>query len=1133
MKKTSKLFLLISLITLSLGLQTTQCFAQTIWNQKADCFISGSASMIANFSVGNNGYILMYSNQFWEWNKNSDTWIRRADFPGLRRGGMAGFSIGTKGYVFGGQEYGGFYTDLWEWDQPTDTWTQKSSKGGVGRESPSAFSIGNKGYIVGGYDGFSNTISELWEWDQSTNSWIQRATCPSGKREWGVAFSIGTKAYFGTGAWGSTPTKDFWEWDQSTDTWNQKADFGGGERSFAIGFSLGTKGYIGTGEGQYPTQYQDFWEWDQSTNSWTQKSNVPGSARYEAIGFAINGKGYVGAGRYHDTITGLGQSPKDFWEFDPNYAPPPSPATIAIAAGGDHSLFLCNNNTIMSCGEGSRGQLGDGTFDDKLISIPVSSLNGLTSISGGGNHSLFLKNDGTVWACGANDGRLGDGTNVDKSLPIQVSSLIGITAISAGAYHSLFLKNDATVWACGFNNFLQLGDGTSTDKSTPIQLSSLSGITAISAGYQHSLFLKNDGTVWACGANAAGELGDGTTIAKSTPVQVNSLTGITAITAGVYFSLFLKNDGTVWACGQNASGTLGDGTTTGKSTPVQITSLSGITAISGHNDHSVFLKNDGSVWACGRNNYGELGDGTTVNKSTPVQVGSLSGITAIAAGGLYSLFLKNNGTVWACGYNGYGQLGDGTTVNKSTPVQVIGLCMTCAPPPAPISVNATLCANNTASLSATGTGTLSWYNQAIGGTYLGEGANYTTPILNTTTTYYVQDSTCAPSATRKAVLVTVNPLPTVTANASATNICAGTTVTLTGGGASSYTWSGGVSNGIGFIPTSTTTYTVTGTDGNNCSNTATKTIHVNPLPTVTANASATIVCAGTSITLSGDGATSYTWSGGVTNGLSFVPATTTTYTVTGTDGNNCSNTSTKIINVNPLPIVTAIACATNVCEGTIVTLTGGGADSYTWSDGITNGLPFITSTSTTYTVTGIDGNNCSNTATKTITVTPLLDLTTSLSGLTISANQNGANYQWLNCNNGNSVIAGATNQSYTASLNGNYAVIVKMNSCSDTSTCVNVSITGIEKIAENNIQLKVFPNPGNGSITVTLSGVEGQSINEGIYTIKNESGQMIQTFKLNTSNNYTINIENLSNGIYFIVGLNGNQMINQKVVIAK
>ncbi len=1053
MRKLTKISIIISLITLSLELQTIKSLAQGIWNQKADCTFGGDA--LANFSIGNNGYMLQYPNSFFEWNKNSNIWIRKSDFPGPSRGGMAGFSIGTKGYVFGGQEYGNFYTDLWEWDSQTDTWTEKANKSGEGREYASAFSIGNKGYIVGGYTDLSTSIPELWEWDQSTNSWTQKAICPCGAKEFGVAFSIGTKAYFGTGGLSSGITKDFWEWDQLSNSWSQKSDFGGVARGSAIGFSIGTKGYIGTGRGHYPILFQDFWEWNQSTDTWTQKSNVPNKVRYGAISFTINDKGYVGAGTYIDTSTSLFNLQKDFWEFDKNCVS----QTISIAAGLTHSLFLCNGATGMSCGNNLSGNLGDGTTTNKLTPIEVSSISNITAISAGAGHSIFLKNDSTVWTCGGNYyGALGDGTYVDKSNPIQVASLSGIIAISAGCNHSLFLKNDGTVWACGYNNYGQLGDGTTTTTiPLPIQLSYLNGITAISAGYEHSLFLKNDGTVWACGTNSSGELGDGTTFDKLIPVQVNSLSGIIAITAGDDCSFFLKNDGTVWACGNSGSGELGIGSSSNIyiTIPVQVNSLSGITAISNNNAHTIFLKNDGSVWACGRNNYGTLGDGTTINKSTPVQVNSLSGIIGIAAGAEFSLFLKNDGTAWACGINGYGQLGDGTNVNKSVPVQVIGLCITCDPPPAPTATNAIICANNTASLSATGNGTLSWYDQANGGTYLGGGANYNTPILTTTATYYVQDSTCAASATRKGVLVTVNPLPVIIANASAASICEGAAVTLTGGGATSYSWSDAVINGLGFIPITTTTYSVTGTDGNNCSNTATKTINVNPLPTITANASATSVCAGTSVILTGGGAASYAWSVGVTNELSFVPSTTTTYTVTGTDGNNCSNTAAITVHVNPLP-----------------------------------------------------------------------DIAINISGLTISANQNGAIYQWLNCNNASSPIADAINQSYTGSINGNYSVVITMNNCSDTSNCVNITTTGIEKPITNNNQLRIFPNPSKGLLTI-------QSTLEGDYTIRTESGQTIQSFKLNSTNNYTINMENLSNGTYFIVGFNNNQMTNQKVVVSK
>ncbi len=246
---------------------------------------------------------------------------------------------------------------------------------------------------------------------------------------------------------------------------------------------------------------------------------------------------------------------------------------------------------------------------------------------------------------------------------------------------------------------------------------------------------------------------------------------------------------------------------------------------------------------------------------------------------------------------------------------------------------------------------------------------------STTKTYTVTGTTngCSNTATK---VVTVKTLPTVTASATSTSICAGETVILTGGGAMSYAWNNGATNGIAFAPSTTKTYTVTGTT-NGCSNTATKVVTVKTLPTVTASATSTSICAGETVILTGGGAMSYAWNNGATNGIAFTPSTTKTYTVTGTT-NGCSNTATKMVTVKTIPTVTASATSTSICAGETVTLTGGGATSYTWNNGATNGIAFTPSTTKTYTVTGTT-NGCSNTATKMVTVIPTVTPTASIS----------------------------------------------------------------------------------------------------------------------------------------------------------
>ena len=279
---------------------------------------------------------------------------------------------------------------------------------------------------------------------------------------------------------------------------------------------------------------------------------------------------------------------------------------------------------------------------------------------------------------------------------------------------------------------------------------------------------------------------------------------------------------------------------------------------------------------------------------------------------------------------------------------------------------ATICAGASTTITASGATTYAWMPGNLSGATI-----TVSPIATTTYTVTGTDANgCLNTATR---IITVNPLPVVTATSTAAAVCAGASVTLTGGGALTYVWSGGVTNAVSFIPTATTTYTVTGTNINGCVNTATITVTVNPLPVVTTTTTAPSICIGASTTITANGATTYAWMPGNLTGATITvsPTATTTYTVTGTNANGCVNTATRIITVNPLPIVTATSTAASVCTGSNVTLTGGGATSYTWSGGVTNAVSFIPTATTTYTVTGTNINGCVNTATITVTVNPL------------------------------------------------------------------------------------------------------------------------------------------------------------------
>ena len=172
----------------------------------------------------------------------------------------------------------------------------------------------------------------------------------------------------------------------------------------------------------------------------------------------------------------------------------------------------------------------------------------------------------------------------------------------------------------------------------------------------------------------------------------------------------------------------------------------------------------------------------------------------------------------------------------------------------------------------------------------------------------------------------------------------------------------------------------------------------------------------------------------------------------------------------------------------------------------------ITVGQNTYNTTGvytdilIAADGCDSTLTTNLTVTSPINVGTTLAGTSITANQVGATYQWVNCI-GNIPIVGATNQTYTALTNGSYAVIVTIGNCSDTSLCTNINTDGIKlNIKESNIL--IYPNPNNGLFTVELNGKSQISI-------INTLGEVVLVEELDKGKQ-NINLLKCADGIYFV-----------------
>lgn len=207
---------------------------------------------------------------------------------------------------------------------------------------------------------------------------------------------------------------------------------------------------------------------------------------------------------------------------------------VDIAAFGDHTCALRVGGTVKCWGYNGQGQLGNGTTTTSLVPVDVklnstTVLGGVSSIAAGSVHScatLASNGKAMCWGNGTS-GQLGNGTLVNSSYAKDVKylsgttpvSLTGATAVTAGYAHGCALLRNGKTMCWGDNSRGQIGDGTYTRRTTAVGVA-LPEARVVSAGDRHTCAILHHGGLRCWGYGGSGQLGRGTTADSPYPVTV-------------------------------------------------------------------------------------------------------------------------------------------------------------------------------------------------------------------------------------------------------------------------------------------------------------------------------------------------------------------------------------------------------------------------------------------------------------------------------------------------------------------------------------------------------------------------------------------------------------------------------------
>lgn len=360
---------------------------------------------------------------------------------------------------------------------------------------------------------------------------------------------------------------------------------------------------------------------------------------------------------------------------------------LSVSAGGDHNCVLDQSGQAYCWGEGSLGQLGDGTALDRFGPVAVGGGVSFAALEAGGTHTCGLTTTGEAYCWGSNFWRqIGAGTTGDavciggqacRLTPTAVSGGFTFISLSGGTRNTCGVTNGNQAYCWGEGGFGALGTGSQLDAPTPQAVSGGLAFGSISVGLDVVCGVATDGQGYCWGSGSLGQLGNGSTALRLTPFLVSGGLTFTVIEVGGTHVCGLTATGQAYCWGNGLAGRLGNGSTTNQLTPTPVSGGLTFASITLGNQHTCGLTPEGQAYCWGYGASGQLGIGpvgSDPSRLTPVPVAGGLTFVSLGAGNNHTCGVTTAGDPYCWGAGLFGQLGTGSSsASQFTPQPVADL----------------------------------------------------------------------------------------------------------------------------------------------------------------------------------------------------------------------------------------------------------------------------------------------------------------------------------------------------------------------------------------------------------------------------------------------------------------------------